>query len=194
MSNFDIDKIVKQRGKTPLNGWLYIFVLFLSFVWCSCYTVETSLSGYIFTSPGKLFQFSSMNFYYEIALILAISVIYVTIFELAFYVYRFMISFKVYSFIIPLERLKADARMVYAFRNLLYGIFMNLCFLFPFLESYAMFASLLFTMIMMIDYAITINKVYAEPLIAHFVFKTFMYPVFLFEILTMLFNVGGILL
>ena len=154
--------------------------------------IESSLSDYLFMAYGKLFQITSPNFYYEVLMLVSMSIIYVLAFEIVFFLYRYIISFKIYSFIIPIDRLKADTRLTYAFRNFLFGIYMNLCFIYPYLYSYMMLASLFFTMVILIYYVRRIYKTYSEPLISHFVFKTFVYPVFFYEILSMIFSVGGI--
>ena len=191
-SNFDIDKIFRERGTKPLNSYVYIFVLLISFAWCSCYSVENTLSPYLFTTYGKIFQFGSQNFLYEMVILLSVSVIYTLAFELIFYFYRYVIAFRVYSYIIPVDRFKADARLTYALRNFFFGIFTNLCFLYPYLQTFEIFVGLFFTMLTLILLALRINKTYGEPLVAHFVFKTFMYPIFLYEIVTMIFTLGGI--
>lgn len=190
-NTLNIEQIFRKRGEKPLNKWVYTFILFLSFIWCSCYTIENSFYSYMIESYGKLFSITSPNFFYEVMMLVSMSIIYVLGFELIFFLYRYVISFKIYSFVIPLDRLKADTKIAYSIRNFFFGIYMNLCFLYPYLHSYMMFVSLLITMIMVLIFAKNIYKTYSEPLIAHFVFKTFVYPVFFYEILSMIFSIGG---
>ena len=77
--------------------------------------------------------------------------------------------------------------------GIFYGLFLNLCFLFPYLYQFAPLVSLASTFILLIFYANHLNKTYAEPIIGHFVFKNFCYPIFVYQALILLFDVIEVL-
>ena len=180
-----------KRKDEPLNSGFYIFILYLSFIWVSLYTTESSLVQGFEWGYGKLFDYASENFFYEIVILLAMAGISLLSFEIVFWIYRQAISFKIYSFVMPLDRFKADSRLFFAMRNLIYGVFLNICFLFPYLHSFALLFNIVITLSMLFVFTRHIYKNYSEPIISHFVFKTFSVPLFLFEALVVISEVWG---
>ena len=114
-------------NKIRKNTWVYKFLLFLSFVWVSAYPVLNA-SVYTFkVGYGNLLDpgvpttiFSSVLFE---ALFAWAS------FEIMFWLYRYILTFKIYTYIVPMDSLKAETRMFFMYRNIFYGLFLNLCFL-----------------------------------------------------------------
>lgn len=185
--------LVNQRVKTSSHGWVYKLLLYVSFVWVSLYPATGLLAQNFYFGYGNMLDFSSPNFLSVVVMILSNALIYWVSFEIIFYFYRWFLGFKIYSFIVPVEKLKAESRGYFIYRNIFYGIFLNLCFLFPFLHQFAPLVDLVITLIVLIVYAKHLNDVYAEPVIGHFVFKSFAYPVFIYEALMVISMVWEVL-
>lgn len=181
-----------EPKKKELSGWVYMLFLFLSFVWIVIYPVTNSLSYNFTLNFGNLFDASNPNASYIIFLVIFEALIGLIAFELVFYLYRFILSFKVYSFLVPPNRLKIESRVFFIYRNLIYGIFINLCFLYPFLYSYAGFIDILVSFVVLLVYAKHITARYSEPIVGHFVFKCFCYPFFVYEAIVLLLRVLGV--
>lgn len=179
--------------KKAKNGGLIKFLLLLSFVWISLFTVAGRLSFDFYWNFGNLIDPTSSNFSTILLLVFSESIVYWIVFEIVFYLYRFVLQFKIYSFIVPAENLKNESRVFYIYRNIFYGLFLNLCFLAPYLYEYAAFMSLVTTFVMLIIYANHLNKNYAEPIIGHFVFKNFCYPIFVYQAIILFIDVVGVL-
>ena len=173
--------------------WVYKLLLFISFVWVSIYPSITGLSSDFFFNYGNILDASSANFSYALSMVLVEALLAWAMFEVVFYLYRLVLSFKVYSFVVPLEKLKTESRTFFIYRNIFYGLFLNLCFMFPYLFVYSEFMNLIITLAVTIFYACYLNKTYAEPIIGHFVFKNFCYPLFFYEALVVLSSVMEVL-
>ncbi len=182
-----------KRQEKPQRNGLIMFLLFLSFVWISLFTATSSLTGTLYFNFGNMLDTSSENFSSIVFIILSEAIIQWLIFELVFFIYRYILQFKIYSFIVPLGRLKVESRAFYIYRNIFYGLYINLCFLFPYLYQFAPLVSLASTFILLIVYAIHLNKTYAEPIIGHFVFKNFCFPIFVYQAMLLLFDVIEVL-
>lgn len=170
-----------EKKQETKSGWLYIFLLFASFIWTSLYSATIMLTGDFYLNFGNLLDVQSPNFSSIVMMICTEAMISLLVFELIFYIYRFILQFKIYSFIVPTDRLKNESRMFYVYRNIFYGLFLNICFICPFLYSFSSLISLVTTFIMLLIYANHLNKTYAEPIIGHFVFKNFCYPIFIYQ-------------
>ncbi|MBR7172758.1 MAG: hypothetical protein IKD36_03090 [Clostridia bacterium] len=178
--------------KKSSTSWLVKLILFISFVWISLYTSSTSLTTELYWNFGNLLDFSSENSSSIISVIFVEALVYWLAFEVVFYLYRFVLQFKIYSFVVPQDKLKNESRIFYIYRNVFYGVFLNLCFLFPYLYVYAPFISLVSTFVMLLIYANHLNKTYAEPIIGHFVFKNFCYPIFVYQAIVLLVDIIGV--
>ena len=175
------------------STWIYKFLLFLSFVWVSFYPSMTALSADFYSNYGNIVSAESMNFGYVVSTITVEALFSWLFFEVVFYLYRLVLSFKVYSFVVPPDKLKTESRIFFIYRNVFYGLFLNLCFLVPYLYAYAEFINLAVTLAFTIVYASVLNKNYGEPVIGHFVFKNFCYPLFFYEALMLLSSVMEVL-
>lgn len=182
----------KKQYKEPRNG-LVIFLLFLSFLWTSLFTATASISGTLMFNFGNILDTTSQNFTTIVFIVISEAAIGLLFFELVFYIYRKILQLKIYSFIVPADRLKVECRTFYIYRNVFYGLFLNLCFLFPYLYQFAPLISVASTFILLIFYAIHLNKTYAEPIIGHFVFKNFCYPIFVYQAIVLLFDIIEVL-
>ena len=180
-----------NRQTKPANSWVYKLLLFLSFIWTSLYTATCMVTDNFYLGFGKLLD--SANVSTVVLLILSEALVYWIIFEIIFYIYRWFLGFKIYSFIVPAEKLKIETRMFFCCRNLFYGLFVNACFVFPYLHSFLPLINLVVTMIVTLIYASHLNKTYAEPIVGHFVFKCFCYPIFVYEVLTVISQLWGVL-
>lgn len=165
---------------------LLIFLLYLSFIWISIYPVASTLVGNYYFSYGNIFDGSSMIFSSGLLYLIINALVSWIGFELIFIFYRFVLAFKIYSFVVPQEMLKNDMRTFYIYRNLIYGLFVNLCFFFPYLNSILVLVDVIVTMMAFILFSCHIKKKYSEPIVGHFVFKCFMYPVAFFEAVNVL--------
>lgn len=176
---------------TKSYGWLYKLLLFVSFLWANFYiVVSTSSSSFLF-SLGNVFDsgnFSSIFFYTVLQALVSW-----LIFELILFIYRLFLSFKIYSFIVPVTSLKNESRLFFAIKNIFYGIIINMCFAFPYLYDYLEMFNLILVMVMLIIFAYHLQKKYSQPIISHFVFKCFCYPVFVYELLVLIFAMMGVL-
>lgn len=173
--------------------WVYKLLLFISFVWISLYPTVTALSTDFFFNYGNILNTSSTNFSYALSMVLVEALLSWAFFEVVFYLYRLVLSFRVYSFVVPMDKLKTESRIFFIYRNIFYGLFLNLCFMFPYLFVYVDFINLVVTLIVTMFYAAYLNKTYAEPIIGHFVFKNFCYPLFFYEALMVLSSVMEVL-
>lgn len=181
------------QTKQKSNVWVYTLLLFVSFIWISIYPTTNVLVGDFTLGYGNLFDIANPNFSFIALLVVLEAFFSFIIFEFIFFVYRKILEFRIYSFIVPADKLKIDSRIYFIYRNILLGIFVNLCFFHPYLYMYVGFADIIITMIMVILYALHLNKAYAEPIISHFVFKNFCYPIFIFEALMLLIQFVGVL-
>lgn len=186
------DNYYLKREK-PVNQWLYIFILFLSFVLVSIYPVTNSLVYTFELGYGNMLDSSNPNFTYVLSSIFIDALYSIVIFEIVFYIYRFVLAFKIYSFVVPNDMLKVESRMFYFYKNIIYGFVLLLCFAFPYLYMYAEFFNLVITFTMLILYAKRLNKKYSEPVIGHFVFKNFCFPIFVYEAIVLIIRVMGVL-
>ncbi len=187
------DNYFMEKNEKPLRGGLVKFLLFISFIWISLYSATTSLVGEFYWSFGNLLDFNSPNFSSVLMVIISEALVYWLAFEVVFYLYRYLLQFKIYSFIVPPERLKVESRTYFIYRNVFYGLMLNLCFLFPYLHIYAPLFSLITTFVTLICYSIHLNKTYAEPIIGHFVFKNFCFPVFVYQAIVLIIDVIEVL-
>ncbi len=181
------------ENKKSSNGWLVIVLLILSFVWTSLFTTASSLTNLLYWNFGDLLDFGSVNFGSVLTMVFAEAISYWIVFEIVFYLYRYVLQFKIYSFIIPKERLKIESRTYFIYRNVFYGLFLNLCFLFPYLYIFAPVVSLIATFATLILYSVHLNKTYAEPIIGHFVFKNFCFPIFVYQAIVLFIDIIEVL-
>lgn len=172
--------------------WVYKLLLFVSFLWLSLYTATGAITDSFRVGYGNLLDTNSAGFLEAVVLVLIEALFLFLEFEIVFYLYKFVLSFKIYSFIVPPEELKYKSHVYFIYRNIIYGVFLNLCFLFPFLEIYSLFMNIIITLIMLIIYSKNLAKEYAEPIVAHFVFKSFCFPVFVYEVLNILILIMGV--
>lgn len=182
-----------EKKTEAKNGWIYIFVLFASFIWTSLYSATSALTSEFYFNFGNLLNASSPNFSSIVLVVCTDALVGLLAFELIFYLYRFILQFKIYSFIVPSDRLKNESRIFYICRNIFYGLFVNLCFICPYLYIYAPLMSLITTFVMLIIYANHLNKTYAEPIIGHFVFKNFCYPIFVYQAIMLIIDIIEVL-
>lgn len=180
---------VKQRSM--INGWLVIFLLFLSFCFASVYPATMVDTWSFKVGYGDFFRTENLSFL--IVSVLSEALISWLFFEIIFRLYREILAYKIYSFVVPKENFKVESRLFYCYRNIIYGIFVNLCFFFPYLYLYNIFFSVIATLLMTLLYAIHIKKKYSESIIGHFVFKSFVVPLFVFEIIMIFFNLVGVI-
>lgn len=181
-----------QKSK-KVSGWLYVFLLYLSFVWIAIYPVTNSLISSFVGNYGNLFDFSNPNFDYVIAMVLSYALVDLLVFEVGFYIYRLVLSFKVYSFIVPNDIFKTECRIYYIYRNLILGVFLNICFLFPYLYIFEGVFRILVTMSLLIIFAKHLATDYGETIVGHFVFKNFCYPIFVYESLVFILQILGVM-
>ena len=180
------------KNKESNNG-LYLVLLYFSYVWVSFYPVIGVFASDLTVGLGKLFNLSSGNLFIEAIYILLYPGINMLLFEIIFWFYRVYLSTKVYTFVVPTERLKQECRIFFIIRNIFYGIFLNLCFLYPFIYKFDYFINVSVTLIVAILFAYKMQKEYSEPIISHFVFKNFCYPIFYYEIFIVILNVLGVM-
>lgn len=174
-------------------GWLFIVLLILSFLWMNIFPAASSVIGSYEMGYGNILDAASPNFMYVVMLCFAQALLSWLVFEIVFKIYREILAYRIYSFVVPLDNLKNDSRLFYTYRNLIYGLFINLCFFFPYLYTFNITISVIVTVAMIILYAYHIKKTYSESIIGHFVFKNFTVPLFVFEILIIIFQLWGIL-
>ena len=179
---------VKNEKK---NTWIYKFLLFLSFVWISIYPVINDCVYSFKLAYGNLFD--SSNLMTVVSSVLFEALMAWAGFEIMFWLYRYILTFKIYSYIVPMDSLKAETRTYFIYRNVFYGLFYNLCFLMPYLESFAVLMNVMITLIVLIIYSKHLNSTYSDPIIGHFVFKNFCYPIFIYEGIYILYSIMVVL-
>lgn len=178
--------------KQPNNG-VYTFLLYLSYVWVSLFSTSGILVTDFTMNFGRLFSFMSENLFYEVFYVLMYAGINTVLFLIILWFYRMFLATKVYTFVVPVERLKAECIIYFIIRNIFYGIFLNLCFLYPYIYNLDNLVNVTLTLIMTIVFAYKVQKEYSESIISHFVFKNFCYPVFWYQILIYILNLLGAL-
>ena len=161
----------------------YIFVLFLSFVWAGFYESSTSIVDSFLFGYNNLFDFGSTTFIYSFFFILMSAVVRLLGFEIIFWFYKLILSYRVYSFVVPADKFKIECRVYFSIRNIIYGIFANLCFLYPYIYNYLKFIDIISIIIVITIFSYHIQKTYSEPIISHFVFKNFCVPVLTYEVI-----------
>ena len=184
--------ILGEKKKTSSN-WLIKVLLLVSFIWTSLYSATSVLVTDFYWNFGNLLDVQSANFSTAIIMVISEALFCWISFEITFWLYRFVLQFKIYSFIVPTDNLKNESRTFYIYRNVFYGLFLNLCFLFPYLYEFAPLMSLVTTFVMLIIYSVHLNKTYAEPIIGHFVFKNFCYPIFIYQAIILIIEIIGVL-
>ena len=172
--------------KKHMSKWVYFALLFISFVWVSVYPAVGSVISTFHHGYGNLIDLQTSAFGAIAFFTLFDALFFFVAFELIFYFYRYVLAFKIYSFIVPTEDLKAKSHIFFVYRNIIYGVFMNLCFIFPYLYAFMECINLIVTLIVLIIYVKHLVKTYSEPVISHFVFKNFCYPVFVYEALVVI--------
>lgn len=181
--------------KTARNdGWIYIILLIASFMWVSVYPVISDLVTTYWLGSGNILNTSSMVFSDAVLRIVISALVSWLVFEAISFLYRFWLSGNIYSYIVPKTKLVNESRLFFIYRNVIYGLIVNLCFFVPYLYAYIEFLNLVITMLMALVFVYHLNKVYSEPIIGHFVFKCFIYPVFIYEIISIILQVWGVLL
>lgn len=195
--------------KRKAGSWVFKILLLLSFIWISIYPVVSSNSSFgLFSSAtqiydtqtffrnevGNFLNTSSVAFSMLITNVLVEALISWLLFEFIFFIYRWFLTSKIYSFVIPKNVLKNESRMFFSIKNLIFGVLVNLSFWFPYLYEYAECFNIVLVVALLLVFAVKIQKNYSEPLIAHFVFKTYCYPVIAYECIVLLFAVFGVLL
>lgn len=167
---------------------LITVLLYFSFIWVGLYPALSSIYSNFYYSFGNVLDSASSVFSSVIVYVIVQAFVSWICLELIFMVYRFILSFKIYSFVLPSHKLKDEMRMFFIYRNVFLGLFLNICFIFPYLYALLGLIDLLVTMITFLCFAAHINKTYSEPLIGHFVFKSFITPVVIYEILVVVIN------
>ncbi len=187
-----INNYYNNQSKST-GSWIYKLFLYLSFVWVGLYSTANSLVSTFYFGVGDLLDLRGKAFSSFVIMALTEGLLSWAIFEIIFYVYRWFLGFKIYSFIVPSDKLKTESRVYFIYRNIFYGLFLNLCFLYPFLYAYAEFVSIVVTMTMVLMYSNHLNKTYGEPIVGHFVFKCFCYPIFIYEALSIIVAISEVL-
>lgn len=178
---------VQKKKQKVLEIVLPVFLL-LSFIWLNLYTTMTDIN----TAVHYFFPTDSLSFYL-FGNVLLKGIFDYLIFEMLFFVYRFCLGFSIYSFMIPKDVLKNKFRFWYIIRNLILGFILNIRFFFPYFATYACIFEMLFNMLLVVVLYFDLSKEYVEPLVGQFVFKTLAYPVFIYEIVEMVFLAWGVL-
>ena len=184
--------MINSRTNNVNNYWTMI-MLYLSFVWVGIFPVISSLSSGFLLSYGNLFDFSSLIFSSGVINVLVSALVSWIGFELIFMVYRFILSFRIYSFVLPTDKLKTELRTFFIFRNLILGVLLNICFIFPYLYALSGLFELVITTIIFIVFSLHINKTYSESIVGHFVFKCFVSPLILYELFVVITNFLGVI-
>ncbi len=188
------DTIYMIGKKDKVNfGFVYKIFLYLSFVWANFYATACILSERQYSYFGFFGAYTG-NFVEDIVIYaIAFGLVYWALFEIMLFLYRNVLSFSIYSFIVPKTDLKNEARLFFTIKNLVYGAIANLCFLFPYLYVLLEFVNIILVLVLLIVFALRLQKKYSSPLIAHFTFKVFCYPVFVYELLLIIISVVGAL-
>lgn len=167
---------------------LTIFLLILSFVWISIYPATSAIVYDFSFNYGNVFDGTSLIFSSALINIFVNAIVSWVWLELIFMIYRFILNFKIYSFVLPVDKLKNEMRTFFIYRNLIFGLFLNICFMFPYVHTLAPLIDLIVTFSTFIYFASHIKKTYSEPIIGHFVFKAFITPVIIYETLAVFIN------
>lgn len=187
-----MDNYIYNTHQKSHKKWVYMLLLYVSFIWLSLYTVTMDATDSFRVGYGNLLDVDSVGFLDAVVLVIFEALFLFLEFEVVFYLYKFVISFKIYTFIVPPDELKYKAHIYFIYRNIIYGVFLNLCFLFPFLKIYSLFMDIVITLLMLIVYSKNLAREYAEPIVSHFVFKNFCFPVFVYEVLNILIMIMGV--
>ena len=136
------------------GGWIYLILLFVSFLWVALYPATNMIVSSFEFGYGNLLNFSGENSSFVVMMILSEALYMFISFEIVFYLYRYFLTFKIYTFIVPTENLKVESRVFFIYRNLVFGLVSNLCFLFPFLFKFLPFFDLVITLIFLLVYGV----------------------------------------
>ncbi len=186
-------KLAQNNSSAIGSSWFYKLMLFASFLIVSIFPATGMVVADYYFNYGNLFDLSSPNFSFIVLNIVVDALVAWLVFELLFYLYRYVLSYNIYSFILPNNKFKNEGRLFFIYRNIIYAVFVNLCFFIPYLYMWLPLISIVVSFSMVLLFALHINKAYAEPIIGHFVFKSFVYPVFVFEIVSLIWQVVEVL-
>jgi len=170
-----------SHNKSSEGG--YVFLLYLSFVWLSFFTSTNSIVWNLTLGYGQLFDFNSGNLFYEVFNILVYAAIELAALEVLFWIYRHILSYRVYTFVVPTDKIRKEFRAYYIIRNIVFGVLVNLCYLYPILYNLYDLFKIVTTLFIIVLFAYNIQKKYSEPIIAHFVFRNFYKPLFIYELI-----------
>ncbi len=179
--------------KKTLGGWFYCLILVVSFLCIDFYITVSSETVFISFSGNNIFA-SSQDIAYIFGLTVIEALIDWLVLEVIMWLYRTILSLKIYSFVVPAQTLKNECRLFFAIKNFLLAIIVNLCFAYPYLYSFVEAFNVLFLVLTLVTFAWHIQRRYSEPIIAHFVFKCFCYPIFFYECVVLLVSYLGVLI
>ena len=175
------------------GGWVYKLILYLSFVWISIFPVASTMTSSFFFNYGNLIGGANSALSSLIVYAMLEALMGWLGFEIVFWLYRTVLSFKIYFFVVPIESLKNTSRFFYAIKNVIYGALLFLCFWYPYLYLYMQLFNIILIFVFLILYAMYLQYKFSQPIISHFVFKNFCYPVFVYECIMLVVSVVGVL-
>lgn len=185
------NNMITKKQNTSTNSLTTILLLIISFAWIGIY------ESFNFSSQGG-FWGNVVDFNTTVSALAITNLFTNTLFgwigfEIICYFYRFLLTFRIYSFVVPQKQLVNYCRKYFIYRNIVYGTFTNICFLFPYLYIFRTFVNVVVTMVMMIYFALNLCKKYSEPIIRHFVFKCFCYPIVIYEAIAVILQIWEVL-
>ena len=166
---------------------IIIFALIASFVLLSAFRTFEFGNGSAMAVAGE----SPSGVFWSYTLYLTL--ISWLIFELIMRAYYFFVSLSMYAFVIPKKDAYYILRVVFAVRNILVASFSFLLFVSPIFINYISVITLIVDFLALVSAFLWIKKYYLGDVLAPFVWKSFLRPFVIFEIISVAFNIGGIL-
>ena len=188
LNQFNI-KTFKTNSKLQKSIYRYIiiFALLASFVLLSSFRTFEFGNGAAMVVAGESASgvFWSYTFY--------LTLISWLIFELVMRAYYFFVSLSMYAFVIPKRDAYYILRAVFAVRNILIASFSFLLFVSPIFINYISVIALIIDFLALVLAFLWIKKYYLGDVLAPFVWKSFLRPFIVFEIISIAFSLGGVL-
>ena len=173
--------------QTPsLFGRFLPFILILSFMIANFYNAMNVLPAEI---PAIYMQ-NSVTFY--ILYLAMISTIDYFILKVVLWLYRTILSFRPYFYLVNTQTFNEHFKFWYAIKNIIYGLISCILFAAPYLHVYLPIVGLILQFLVILLTYVTLKK-HVDIMFRHMYFKLLMYPLFIFEALSIILTIitGG---
>lgn len=177
---------VYAKENNSARGPLVMVGLVLSFVFVSIFGAFEMGNGLSIVGARE----SAQSAYFTYVVYSA--VIGWILFELFMRLYYFFVSLSMYVFVVPKKAAYETLRISFILRNVLVGAISLLLFASPIWYNYLQFFTILIEFGTLAFAFVLIKKKYLKELLAPYAWKAFMRPFLIYEVLSLLVMIGGV--